>query len=307
MTDQPETPSKRSPKPWLALIGIGLAWGATGPFSKLAVSTGNHPMGITFWDVAICAAALSLVLIVMRKPLPLSPTYIVFYAMCGLLGTVLPNAFSYAAYVHLSVGVNVIILSLVPMMTMLLALPFRIEHAEPRRLAGLTLGFVAVLMIALPDTSLPDPSLAVWVLLPVAVALCYSGENVYMAIRRPPGIDPLQIITALSWAAMVILIPLVLISDAWVDIWRWDPPEQAIVANAVLHVAAYTGFIWLIGHAGPVFAAQVGYIVTGSGVILGMIVYDERHSLWVWGALALIFVGLSLVKPRRADEIIPGP
>jgi drug/metabolite transporter (DMT)-like permease len=64
-------------------------------------------------------------------------------------------------------------------------------------------------------------------------------------------------------------------------------------------MGAYFGFIWLIGQAGPVFASQVGYVVTGSGVVLGMIVYGERHSPWIWAALALMFAGLALVKPRR--------
>jgi drug/metabolite transporter (DMT)-like permease len=64
-------------------------------------------------------------------------------------------------------------------------------------------------------------------------------------------------------------------------------------------MGAYFGFIWLIGHAGPVFASQVGYVVTASGVLLGMAIYDERHSAWVWAALALMFAGLALVKPRQ--------
>jgi len=35
------------------------------------------------------------------------------------------------------------------------------------------------------------------------------------------------------------------------------------------------------------------------GVVLGMIVYGERHSPWIWAALALMFTGLALVKPKR--------
>ena len=35
------------------------------------------------------------------------------------------------------------------------------------------------------------------------------------------------------------------------------------------------------------------------GVIWAMLILDERYSLWVWGALALLFVGLFLVHPRR--------
>jgi drug/metabolite transporter (DMT)-like permease len=30
-----------------------------------------------------------------------------------------------------------------------------------------------------------------------------------------------------------------------------------------------------------------------------MLFYGERHSPWVWAALALMFAGLTLVKPKR--------
>ena len=47
------------------------------------------------------------------------------------------------------------------------------------------------------------------------------------------------------------------------------------------------------------FASQVAYVVTGSGVALGMLIYDERHSPWVWAALALMFAALALIRPKR--------
>jgi drug/metabolite transporter (DMT)-like permease len=192
-----------------------------------------------------------------------------------------------------------ITMTLGPMATLLLALPLGIERPDLRRLTGLGLGAAAILLIVTPEASLPEPGQAVWVALPVIVALSYAGENIYLAAARPPGIDALTILCGLFWGALVLLTPLMLVSDAWFDITRLGPPEQAIFANSALHMGAYFGFIWLIGQAGPVFASQVAYVVTASGVILGMIVYAERHSPWIWAALALMFAGLALVKPKR--------
>ena len=52
--------------------------------------------------------------------------------------------------------------------------------------------------------------------------------------------------------------------------------------------------------AGAVFAAQVSYLVTGTGLLWSMAILGERYSLWVWGALAVVFAGLFLVQPRPA-------
>jgi drug/metabolite transporter (DMT)-like permease len=185
------------------------------------------------------------------------------------------------------------------MMTLLLALPLGLERPDPRRLAGLGLGAVAVLMIVLPDASLPEPGQALWVAAPVFVSLAYAGENVYIASARPAGVDAFTIMCGMFWGALILLIPISLATDAWFDITRLGPPEQAVIAVTGLHLFAYFGFIWLIGQAGPVFAAQVAYVVTSSGLILGMAIYGERHSPWIWAALALMFAGLALVKPKR--------
>jgi drug/metabolite transporter (DMT)-like permease len=294
--------AQAAPRPallWLVLFAIGIGWGVAGPFSKLAVSTGNHPIGVTFWNTAIGAITLTTVLLASGRRLPLDRRHLVFFIVCGFLGTALPNSLSYTAYQHLPIGVNVMVIALVPMATLLIALPLGVERLDPKRLIGLGLGVAAVLLIALPETSLPEPDQAIWVALPVIVSLAYAGENIYISTSKPPDCGALTVICGLSWGALILLTPAVIGADAWVDITRFGPPEQAIFAISFLHMGAYFGFIWLIGQAGPVFASQVGYVVTASGVLLGMAVYGERHSLWVWAALALMFAGLALVKPRR--------
>ena len=293
---------RTAPRPallWLVLIAIGLGWGATGPFSKLAVSAGNHPIGVTFWNTAIGAVVLTMMLLATGRRLPCDRRHLTFFLVCGFLGTALPNSLSYTAYQHLPIGVNVMVIALVPMATLLIALPLGIERLDPLRLAGLGLGTLAVLLIALPETSLPEPDQAIWVILPVVVSLAYAGENVYISTSKPPDCGALTVICGLSWGALALLTPAVIAADAWVDITRLGPPELAIIVISFVHMGAYFGFIWLIGQAGPIFASQVGYVVTGSGVVLGMAVYGERHSAWVWAALALMFAGLTLVKPRQ--------
>ena len=306
---QPASPQPAAPRPvarrtalfWSVLVTIGVAWGLTGPLSKLAVSTGNQPVGISFWTAAIAAMILSIVMLVTGRRPPLRRRHVIFYVVCGLLGTALPNALSYTAYQHLSVGVIVLVISLVPMATLAIALPLGFERPEPRRLAGIGLGAIAVLLITLPEASLPEPGQAAWVALPVIVSLSYAAENIYIAAARPADCDSLSILCGLSWGAVLLLTPVMLATGTWFDLTRFGPPEQAVLVISCLHICAYFGFIWLIGQAGPVFAAQVAYVVTGSGVLLGIAIYGERHSPWVWAALGVMFAGMALVKPRERE------
>lgn len=282
---------------WIVLFLCGLSWGATGPLSKLAVSTGHHPVAITFWSVLIAALVFSIVLILRRERPRFSPFAIVFFLGCGFLGTAFPNSISYEAYRHLPIGVNVMILSLVPMATLLIALPFGVEKLDGRRALGLGLGVVAVALITLPSTSLPSSEIAIYVALPVLVSVSYAAENIWIARLQPRGMSTLTVMWGLSMGGLILLAPVTFGLGVLFDITVLGPAEIAVVASSIVHICAYFGFVWMINRSGPVFASQVGYIVTATGVLLGMAFFDERHSAWVWAALALMMVGLSLVKP----------
>ncbi|MEL6236889.1 MAG: DMT family transporter [Pseudomonadota bacterium] len=287
---------------WLGLALIGLAWGLTQPLSRMAMSTGHHPMGVAFLNALICLLALSLLLLLRRRRLPISRRHLIFYLICGFLGTALPNALSFRAFVELPVGVLSIIIACVPMATLLLAWGAGVERPEARRLVGLGLGLAAIAAIALPETSLPDPTKAVFILLPAVVVLSYAAETVFIAARRPAGLDALTILTGLFLGAVMLLLPLTALLGAWVRPWPAGAAELSILGISLLHIFAYGGFVWLIGKAGPVFASQVGYIVTITGVLGGILVFGERHSAWIWAALVLMFAGLTLVRPRKRDQ-----
>lgn len=284
---------------WLAMIAIGTAWGSTQLLAKIGMEAGHHPIGVTFFQAVIGLAICGLAVRLTGRRLPLSRRHVAFYVACGLLGTALPSALSFEGIRHLPVGVQSIVLSTVPMMTMLLALPLGLERAEAPRVAGLMLGLLAVLLLVGPEASLPDPAQAPWVALPVLVALSYSAENVIIARWRPADIDAVETMCGLLIAATVMVVPVMLATDAVPDLTHAGWREAALFVCALLNVGCYLGFVWLIAAGGAVFAAQVAYVVTGAGVALGMIVLGERHSPYVWAALALLFAGLALVRPRR--------
>ena len=68
--------------------------------------------------------------------------------------------------------------------------------------------------------------------------------------------------------------------------------------GGLISFTAYTLYLHLINHAGPVFTRQVANLVTLCGVLWGMILFGERHSAWIWLSLATMMAGVFLVVPR---------
>ncbi|MEM0987250.1 MAG: DMT family transporter [Pseudomonadota bacterium] len=297
-TGSVQAPPATGPLLWFALVGIGIAWGSTQVFSKIIVNEGHHPFGISLVTISLGVMMITAFLVARGVKLPFGRRHLVYYAICGLLGTALPNYTAYTSIRELPVGIVSIILAAVPLKTFLIAMMFRVERPEPRRLVGLLAGAGAVVLLVGPEASLPRAGDTLWVGVALITGLSYAIENVYIAKARPEDCGALQTLCGLSWMAFLMILPVTALTGTWMDMSDFGAAHYSAAAIAVLHLVAYGGFVWLIGRAGPVFAAQVGYVVTLSGVALGIAVFDEAHSGWVWSALALMLAGLALVQPR---------
>ena len=281
------------------LLLAGLAWGAAISFTKLATTGGDHPLTLLFWQVVILTLVLGSRLIVLRARLPLSRRHLTFYFIAGILGTAFPNAISYWAAPHVPAGIISIVFSLAPMMTYGLAVTLRMERWDPLRLGGVLLGLAAILVLVLPETALPDPAVAPWILVFVVVALSYSGEDVYAASKMPGEVNPLTLLLGMSLATLIMLAPPIIAADIPLAFFgNGATHEYALLAASLLHLMAYASLLYLLRHAGAVFASQISYVVTLAGVFWGMIVFDEVPSVWAWAALGLALAGLTLARPR---------
>ncbi|MEM7427213.1 MAG: DMT family transporter [Pseudomonadota bacterium] len=288
---------------WLVLVAAGLTWGLTFSLMKIATESGAHPIGLTLWNAILGILFLGFINIVRRRPVPLGARHLKFYAIASVLGTSVPGTAYFYAAIHLPTGVLAITIAAVPMLTFLAAAVMRIDRWSALRLTGVLLGLLAVCLIVLPDTALPDPGSAVWMLAALFSAVCYTAENIYLTLRRPPEVDSMTLLIGMFAVAILSLAPVVLYADAWVPLAV--PPgkvELAIILMSVINALAYAAFIYLVGLAGPVFASQMGYLVTLSGVAWGILIFSESHSGWIWAALAAMMAGLALVQPREHDS-----
>jgi drug/metabolite transporter (DMT)-like permease len=231
-----------------------------------------------------------------------SGRYLLFYLVCGVLGTALPSTLYYYAAPHLPAGVLSITLGLTPLLTFAAAVLLKLDRYAPGRLLGVFLGIAAVLMIALPDASLPERTAAIWVVAALAAALSYAAENIIIAKFRPKSTQSLTLLLGMMTVATLALVPIVLATGSFVPLgWPWSTAEWSIVGMAAINVLSYWLFIYLVGATGPIFASQMAYVVMVSGVLWGLLIFGESHSGWIWGALGVMLAGLALVAPRRQE------
>lgn len=309
----PAAPARTGDSAWtrrwvliLVLVALGVSWGSTQALGKIATSTGHPPFGLIFWQSVIAVVVLSALSAVRRKGLVINRRTLPFYGIVALIGTVIPNVTFYLAVSELPAGIMSIVIAAVPMLAFPIALALGQDRFSTLRFAGLVLGLMGVLLILAQDGSAEGATAGAiqpfWVLIALIGPLCYAMEATYVARVGTPGIDPVQAILGASVLSLGIAAPLALASGQWVDPFPPGRAEGALLIMAALSAVVYAAYIWLAMTAGSVFASQVSYIVTGSGVVWAMVLLDERFPPIVWLALVTMLAGVALVQPRARPE-----
>lgn len=292
--------------PFAALVAMGAAWGATQPLSKIAVSEGYRHFGLIFWQTVMLSLILGGLVLARGRRLPLTVPALRLYLFIALAGTVLPGIASYQAAIHLPSGILSILLSSVPMFALPVALALGNDRLEGARVLGLLMGLAGVALLVLPEASLPAGTEAAWIGVALIASACYAVEGNVVARWGTGGLDAVQVLAGASILGAALSLPMALVSGQFiVPPWPLQAPDKAVVAMALFHAFAYTAYVWLVGLAGAVFAAQVSYLVTLFGVTWAMLFLGEAYTGWVWAALAVMMGGMALVQPR-AKTLVPG-
>ena len=282
---------------------MGISWGLSFSLGKIAVESGGAPLGIALFQAMFSAIILLAITLARRKPILELREHLGLIAIIGVLGSVLPGSLFYYSASHVQAGVLSITIALIPLMTYGASVPLGMEKFSVKRFAGLFCGIVAIALIALPQNSLPDRAAIPWILLACVSSLSYSGENLVLAARSVTRIGPIRMSMGMNVMASLMLFPIASWNDSLlVFSYPFGSMEYAVIGLSLISVVAYTMFVMSVGMFGPVFASQTGYIVTLSGVFWGMYIFDETHSYWVWLALGLMMIGLTLVTPQNSEE-----
>lgn len=283
------------------LFYCGFGWGVAVAIAKIATTGGVHPLGYVFW-VAIVAALILTIICVLRGTYPgLTSQHLRYYIIIGGLRIVCANVVWYTTVKYVPAGALAVVLGLTPIFTYAISLIMRMERFAALRMAGLSLGFVGVVLFVVPSQSLPDPSMITWLLFGLLAPLTYSLANILIDRLRPEAGNSLSLTTGMVWFGAVVMLPISLLADAFhIPTLPPSPPDIAVFAHAIISGFAFFALFEMIRLSGPTFASQLNYVVTLTGVLSGIVFFNEAPTWWVWTGTACILSGVALVNKRQS-------
>jgi drug/metabolite transporter (DMT)-like permease len=285
------------------LFLVGFTFGLMFVFNRLATTHGVPFIPYVFLQ-SLGGALILLALCGARNQMPgLSAKTLKFYFLAAVFNFSIPFSILSLVAPKVPSGILSLGLMLIPLMIYALALALGMDRFHWIRLAGLLLGLGGVLLVLLPKTSLPSPDLAGWVAFGMLAPVSYAVGTILMAWLQPAATKSLPLACGLLIASAITMVPVMAVAGSW---WFFDGPlgigHWAVVGAIVNTAAIYVLVFEILKRAGPVFFSTSNYIATLLGVGIGMFFFGDSHSLWIWAALLLMFVGLFCVNSTGSSQ-----
>lgn len=287
-----------SARSWVLLLMLGIIWGASFFFGRVAVAE-IPPMTLVLFRVAIAAFALHIYLAARKISFRPAIALVAPFAVLALLNNVIPFSLIFAGQTELGAGLAAVLNATTPFWTILVANALTDdEHINWNKVAGISAGIVGTAVMIGPGV-LANLGGPVWAKLAIIGAtISYAFAAIYA--KRFKSVDPAVNATGQLTASSVIMVPLVLLIDGLTtfsavsgQIW------VAVLALAIVSTAlAYIIYFTLIAEAGATNTSLVTLIVPVSAILLGALFLSERLELFEIAGMLLIGIGLIVIDGR---------
>ena len=296
-------------RPLLLLLFLGSSWGLYFSMLKIAALSGISYVGImTLTTVGVGVGMVAIAAWRRRAP-EFKRQHCFFYLVCALSGYLLPMIVELLVIAHMPAGVLTLLVSIAPLATLLLAWLVKTDYINAARVGGMLVGAIAIFAVLLPDAHLGEDVAWGWLLLAMLVPLSYAVHHNFTARCWPAGSDSYQVACGEAIFATVLLLLFAAFNWQWQDIQTWNQGHSAILFMATIALIDIYIYFELIRIKGPIYTSHANYFMVISGVIWGMVLFDERPSSWMWLSAALLIVSLYLVSrggPAKAQtEVSP--
>jgi drug/metabolite transporter (DMT)-like permease len=280
----------------LLLIFLGSSWGLYFSMLKIAVLSGISYTGILILATVGVAVGMSAIAMARRRKPEFKPSHHLFYLVCALTGYLIPMIVELFVIEHMPAGLLTLIVSIVPLATLLLAWVMKTDIINLPRVAGILVGAIAIFAILLPDAHFGAAVAWRWLLLALIVPVCYATHHNFTARCWPVGSDSYQVACGEALYAAGLLIIFAGFNWQWQDVESWNRGHSAILFMALISLIDIYIYFELIRIKGPIYTSHANYIMVVSGVIWGMVIFAERPTSMMWFSAALLFVSLYLVS-----------
>jgi drug/metabolite transporter (DMT)-like permease len=298
--------SKNPVLPYLAFTALGLIWGASFLFIKLAVHD-MSPVVLVLIRSASGAVALAVIMTAMRRPLVSHDwkVRLVPFVVMAVTNALLPWVLIAWGEQHITSGLASILNSTTTLWTAILIFwVIPAERPSVLNYLGVVIGISGVAILVLPDITTHGLSGNVLgVLAVVGAAVSYAVAALFQRTRLR-GMSVYQQSFGQLAVTSLLAIPIAAPAIPAVHL-AWLSMGSVIALGVGGSGVAYLLYYYTMNTLGAVRATGVTFVVPLTAVFWGVVLLGERLSLPVVAGMVVILAGVVLTNLRRAPRREP--
>ncbi len=283
----PATGSAIDRQTWLLLILLSVLWGGSFFFTSAALRE-LPPFTIVLVRVALGAALLLPLLKRLGGALPDTLAGWKPFFVMGMLNNVIPFSLLVAGQTYITSGMASVLNATTPLFTALVLASFGDERLIARRIAGVTIGLLGVIVLREPGI-VQTENQTIGMLLCLGGALSYGFSGLW-GRRKLKGVPP---ITSATCQLLCSTMVMTILASAIERPWQLPMPGLATWASLVGLAAlatslAYIVFFTILARSGATNVMLVTLLIPVTAILLGVLVLGEPLTLReVAGALVI--------------------
>jgi drug/metabolite transporter (DMT)-like permease len=261
------------PHDWLLLVFLSILWGGSFFFVGVALRD-LPPTTIVLARVGLGALMLLPLVRILGGALPKRVVDWLPYAGMGLLNNVIPFSLMATGQTYITSGMASVLNATTPLFTVLVLAGFGEERLIARRVAGVVVGLVGVIILRQPGPA--SSHQLVGILLCLSAALSYGFSGLW-ARRKLAGVPP---VTSAACQLVCSSVMMAVITSAVDRPWRLPMPSLAtwfsLIGLAALSTAlAYVVFFRILTRSGATNVMLVTLLIPVTAILLGWLVLAE--------------------------------
>ena len=278
---------------YIVLFALGALWGSSFGAIKIALH-GVTPLTVMSVRILLAGAALLLLILVRKTPLPRGIQNWIKIGWMALFGTLIPFFLVPWGQLQIDSSLAAILMSVNPLFALTLG-HFFSDHESftLRQLLAMLVGFSGILLV-FGENAISSINGNIWAQLAVIGAgFCYTISGVIVSRVRGASADSVS--ASIFICSSVIVFPLWMILE---QPWSLHFETESLLALTHLGLVS-TGMAFLMRYyiilrAGAVFLSYVAFIIPMFGILFGILFLGETISVNTMGAVVLILSGVYL-------------
>ena len=278
---------------YIVLFALGALWGSSFGAIKIALH-GVTPLTVMSVRILLAGAALLLLILVRKTPLPRGIQNWIKIGWMALFGTLIPFFLVPWGQLQIDSSLAAILMAVNPLFALTLG-HFFSDHESftLRQLLAMLVGFSGILLV-FGENAISSINGNIWAQLAVIGAgFCYTISGVIVSRVRGASADSVS--ASIFICSSVIVFPLWMILE---QPWSLHFETESLLALTHLGLVS-TGMAFLMRYyiilrAGAVFLSYVAFIIPMFGILFGILFLGETISVDTMGAVVLILSGVYL-------------